>query len=129
MTPELAIAPSGPCRLTLRGVLDMSTASLLEERLATMPLDTSVVLDLSRVEFMDSVGLTTITRAAARLDAVVILESPTPTVSRFLDITDPRWRGHALVRMRRAGGPRSAAARHATRTKPVRPSDPLLDWS
>ena len=129
MTPELAISPSGPSRFTLRGNLDVSTASVLERRLATMPVETSVVLDLSGVEFMDSVGLSAIGRVAERLDAVVILEAPTPSVARFLDVTDPTWRGHALVRPKRMTGPRSAAARHATRAKPLRPSDPLLDWS
>ena len=129
MAAELAIAPSGPARFTLRGVLDVSTAPLLERRLATMPLDTSVVLDLSGVEFMDSIGLASIGRVAENLDAMVILEAPTPQVARFLDVMDPTWRGHALVRPRRAGGPRSAAARHATRAKPLRPTDPMLDWS
>jgi anti-anti-sigma factor len=129
LTPELAISPSGPSRFTLRGVLDVSTASTLERRMATMPIETSVVLDLAGVDFMDSVGLATIARIAEHLDAVVILEAPTPGVARFLDVTDPTWRGHALVRPKRAGGPRSAAARHATRAKPVRPIDPLLDWS
>ena len=129
MTPELAISASGPCRFSLRGVLDVSTASELERRLATMPLETSVVLDVSRVTFIDSAGLAAISRIAERLDAVVILEAPTNAVARFLEVTDPAWRGHALVRPRRAGGPRSGAARHAPRAKPVRRDGPLLDWS
>src|SRR3712207_8791575 len=55
-----------------------STAATLERRLATMPFETSVVLDVSRLSHMDTVGLAAITKTATRLDAQVILEAPNP---------------------------------------------------
>jgi anti-anti-sigma factor len=126
VSEPLVIAPSGPCRYALRGELSVETGPQLEDHLGTLPPETSVVLDLSRVTFMDTVGLAAITRSAERLDAMVILEAPQPPVTRFLEATETAWRTRAIVRHRASRGSRSAAVRHAS-TAPRR--DPVLDWS
>ena len=127
MAAPLVIAPSGPCRFTLRGDLDHATASVLEDHLATLPVETSVVLDLSRLTSIDPAGLNAITRIAERLDAVVILEGPSEEVADFLDAASERWRSRAVIRPRRARGLRSDPTRRHAKGPSRR--DPLLDWS
>jgi anti-sigma B factor antagonist len=56
---------------TVRGELDMSTAPELERKLDEALADTSssIVLDLSECEFIDSTGIALIVRAWQRLDS------------------------------------------------------------
>ena len=127
MTAPLVIAPSGPCRFTLRGDLDEATAPALEQHLASLPPETSVVLELSRLTSIDEAGVRAITRVAERLDAAVILEGPAGDVALFLDATSESWRSRAVVRPRRARGLRSGPTRRHAHGASRR--DPLLDWS
>jgi len=56
---------------TVRGELDMNTAPELEEGLEQTPAEqgTSIMLDLSECEFIDSTGIALIVRAWQRLDS------------------------------------------------------------
>lgn len=83
--------------IAVRGELDLSTASdlesLLEEAIATG--DASVLIDLSRCEFIDSTGIALIVRAWQRLDRAaggegsgrVVICSGNEQVRRVLEIT------------------------------------------
>jgi anti-anti-sigma factor len=73
----------------LEGELDMATAGDLAEFLRESGKD-PIVLDFSRISFMDSSGLRVILDAAAERngDPLVILH-PTPQVQRVLDISIP----------------------------------------
>ena len=77
--------------LVLAGELDAHTAPLLAEHLAELPAgDGDVVLDISRVEFMDSSGLRVVIDAHQRaLDAGrrLVLRQPTSAVQRLLEIS------------------------------------------
>jgi anti-anti-sigma regulatory factor len=127
LAAPLLIAPSGPCRFTLRGDLTEATAATLEDRLDSLPPETSVVLDLSRVTAIDTAGLGAITRVAERLDAVVILEGPSEDVALFLEATSESWGSWAVIRPRRARGLRSEPTRRHAKGPSRR--DPMLDWS
>jgi anti-sigma B factor antagonist len=83
---------SGWLRLTLLGEMDMSTASELETRLGVLQAERrSVVMDLSRLEFMDSTGLSIMTRAinASRSDGWVFVIDPdlSPQVRKLFSLT------------------------------------------
>jgi anti-anti-sigma factor len=56
--------------LTVRGELDMNTAPELDRNLEDVPAgdDTSIMIDLSACEFIDSTGIALIVRAWQRLD-------------------------------------------------------------
>ena len=77
--------------LALSGELDAHTAPLLADRLAELPDgDADVVLDIARVEFMDSSGLRVVIDAHQRaLDAGrrLVLRHPTSAVQRLLEIS------------------------------------------
>lgn len=83
---------------SLRGDVDMSTAHILRERLVDV-LDsapTSLVVDLSEAEFLDSSGLGVLDATARRATAAGCdfrLAAPTATVSRVLSLTalDRHW--------------------------------------
>jgi anti-sigma B factor antagonist len=74
----------------LSGDLDAQTAPLLDEAVDRAAEDGSgrVVLDLSRVEFVDSSGLRSMVRAAGPGgEREVVLRSPGRATRRILDIT------------------------------------------
>jgi anti-anti-sigma factor len=83
--------------VTVRGELDLSTASDLERPLeeAISPGDASVLIDLSECEFIDSTGIALIVRAWQRLDhgaegnghCRVVICSDNDQVRRVLEIT------------------------------------------
>ena len=76
---------------TVAGEIDASTAPALDEALQTLPVATgSVVIDVSDVVFIDSSGLRVLISLANRAEQVgrsVILQRPSPTVRRLLEIT------------------------------------------
>lgn len=72
------------------GVIDMHTAESLADHLASMGSDSSVVLDLSGVDFVDSAGLRTILvahRALADVGQRLELANVSSAVGRLLEIT------------------------------------------
>jgi anti-anti-sigma factor len=83
--------------VAVRGELDLSSASDLEGPLedAIAPGDSSVLIDLSECEFIDSTGIALIVRAWQRLDRTgggdgngrVVICSDNDQVRRVLDIT------------------------------------------
>lgn len=77
--------------LALAGELDAHTAPLLAEWLTDLPPgESDVVLDIERVEFMDSSGLRVVIDVHQRaLDAGrrLVLRHPTATVHRLLEIS------------------------------------------
>lgn len=79
-------------RFTLRGELDPHTAPRLRERVeeALASNRTSLVLDLAGVTFIDSSGLRVILsghKDANDRGGRLVLQSPSPTARRLLDIT------------------------------------------
>ncbi|HEX7059659.1 MAG TPA: STAS domain-containing protein [Solirubrobacterales bacterium] len=82
----------GILAFTVRGELDMSTASELEKSLedALAQPGTSIMLDLSECEFIDSTGIALIVRAWQRLDeggGRLVLCCVNHQVRRLLKIT------------------------------------------
>ncbi len=83
--------------IAVRGELDLSTASDLEEPLeeAIASGDASVLIDLGECEFIDSTGIALIVRAWQRLDRAadgegqgrVVICSDNEQVRRVLEIT------------------------------------------
>lgn len=77
--------------LALAGELDAHTAPQLAEHLVELPAgDADVVLDIERVEFMDSSGLRVVIDVHQRaLDAGrrLVLRHPTSAVQRLLEIS------------------------------------------
>jgi anti-sigma B factor antagonist len=77
--------------LVLSGELDAHTAPQLAERLAQLPPgDADVVLDIGRVEFMDSSGLRVVIdvhQRAADAGRRLVLRHPTSAVQRLLEIS------------------------------------------
>jgi anti-anti-sigma factor len=83
----------GDAVVVLAGELDLAGAAALEaeiERLATLDAVEQVVLDLSRLEFMDSSGLRAVALADRRLReagrALVLIRGP-DVVQRVFEIT------------------------------------------
>ena len=88
--------------LELSGELDVSTCQGLVSELVGVP-GSLVVIDLSKVSFMDSSGLGVINRArriAMEEGGVLVVSRPQPMVHRVLQITgldiwladwDPQW--------------------------------------
>lgn len=87
----------GISAITVQGELDMSTAPQLEQQLEDVLADTeaSIMLDLSRCEFIDSTGIALIVRSWQRLDREaggegkgrLVLCSHNHQVRRLLKIT------------------------------------------
>jgi anti-anti-sigma factor len=89
-TVDLKIERTDGC-IELEGELDMATAPDLAQLLRESGSASGpVLLDFSKVPFMDSSGLRVILEAAAERDGngLVILH-PTPQVQRVLDISIP----------------------------------------
>jgi anti-anti-sigma factor len=90
---ELRVETDGDLvRLALEGELDISSASRVEREIALLE-DTSprvLVLDLRRLDFMDSTGLRIVVGAIARAEAAgrrfVVVRGPEP-VHRIFRIT------------------------------------------
>ena len=53
----LADAPDGACRLKLTGEFDLSGRELADEVLASVEKSRKIVLDLSELDFIDSMGI------------------------------------------------------------------------
>jgi anti-anti-sigma factor len=88
MTPPV---PSRWWAVQLTGELDLATGPDLDTRLeraiAQHPGD-GIVLDLSRVTFMDCAGLRPLMRARARLGRRLCLRATPPRVLRFLTLAE-----------------------------------------
>jgi len=83
---------SGDCVVEVIGELDVHTSPRLRGELAGL-IDsgaTPIVLDLSRLDFVDSTGLGVFVRAAKRLAArqrSLVLRAPRPATRKVLEIT------------------------------------------
>lgn len=76
--------------LQVDGDIDMATGPVLGRAIAECEAVRPVVLDLSRVNFIDSSGLRTLLEASRRADErnqVVILRAIGPEIRRLLEIT------------------------------------------
>lgn len=81
----------GHATVTLAGELDMSNAELLRAALSTLADQgvRTVVVDLAKLEFIDSTGLSELVQALKRSRAdggEVVLRSPQPATLRVLEI-------------------------------------------
>jgi anti-sigma B factor antagonist len=81
----------GVRRVALSGELDIATAPRLEDALSDAARDSvDVILDLRKLEFIDSTGLYTILRAHDELDEAncrLMLIAGGPQVQRIFEIT------------------------------------------
>ncbi|MDP9071450.1 MAG: STAS domain-containing protein [Actinomycetota bacterium] len=88
-----SIQENGEVLVCLAGELDMYTAPALQERLEEViaePGTSAVVLELSRLSFIDSSGLSAIVMASRKLGdrgGELNLSGPSPAVRRVLEIT------------------------------------------
>jgi anti-anti-sigma factor len=78
--------------IAIRGELDLASGPVLELELARVAAaqTRAVIVDLRRLEFMDSTGLSIIVRAhrtLAELECELCLVRGTPQVQRLLDLT------------------------------------------
>lgn len=87
--------------VTLEGELDLDSAEGLPEWLLEIS-GSRVVIDLSRLSFMDSSGISAIVRARNELGDALVLSRPQPNVRRVLEVTgldswigdwNPDWSG------------------------------------
>jgi anti-anti-sigma factor len=79
-----------PGCLRLIGELDMSNTEHLDRALArALSLGGEVILDMSRLDFIDSSGLHVIIRHAVAMDegSVIVLRDPSVTVRKILEVT------------------------------------------
>lgn len=106
MTPpdpllQLAVSRAGDdVVLHLRGEADIAEADRLTAQLSALTAGTSrrLVVDLSRLEFLDLAALRTLLVAERELSArgaTLVLRSPTPRVRRLLDLMEVS--GHLAV--------------------------------
>ncbi|MFF5447609.1 STAS domain-containing protein [Streptomyces sp. NPDC012888] len=89
---EVLVRDSGTAVLTVGGELDVDTATSLHHHMANQFLHgrRHVVLDLSRLDFMDSSGLNVLIKAgreARATSAHLHLAAPTPAVRSLFEIT------------------------------------------
>ncbi len=80
--PGFAVERVGAGHYRVSGDLDLSTAGVLEAELETDP-SASLVLDVSRLAFVDSSGLRVLLRAIVSGRSIT-LRAPTPSVLRTL---------------------------------------------
>jgi anti-sigma B factor antagonist len=86
---------AGTARLALAGELDMGTVAVLDAALSDLESSRprAVLVDLARLDFMDSTGLRALLSARRRASdagSSLRLANPPPAVSRVLDITGAR---------------------------------------
>lgn len=89
---EVEIHDPGTAVVTVRGELDVDTATLLHHHLANQFLHgrRHLVLELSALDFMDSSGLNVlirITREARAAEGDLHIAAPAPTVRKLFDLT------------------------------------------
>lgn len=86
---DLEVLTEDDVTFDLVGELDMNTAGALLEATATV-LDRpgDIVLNLTRLRFMDVSGLNAVLAVARSVDGIVVLRCPQPNVRRMLDILD-----------------------------------------
>ena len=82
----------GCARMSLRGELDVATAALLSERLATVNRSgvTELTVDLAELSYVDAAGLSplVVEQQRARASGITLrLESPTAFVRDLLTVT------------------------------------------
>ena len=70
------------------GELDLVTAPLLAEAIGRHREEGSrIVLDLSRIEFLDSTGLVLLMQSARDVDRLSLRREVSPAVARLLEVT------------------------------------------
>jgi anti-sigma B factor antagonist len=87
--PRDTTAPAAAV-VTLHGDLDIVHAARVGEALAAVPAEDDLVVDLTDVSFLDSVGLSQLVataRAHRTAGAQVALYGPSPAVQRLLQVT------------------------------------------
>jgi anti-sigma B factor antagonist len=99
--PEPTAHPGGETRIDFAGDLDISTAGALRDRIleAKASGSSTVVIDLTRVEFMDSVGISLLVSAHNRaikdgLEMTLILPmrlKPLVEMTGLLDLLKPQF--------------------------------------
>jgi anti-anti-sigma factor len=93
---NVAIAvDKGMARVTMRGELDLDRAEEVTDRLGALPSQgaTSVVVDASGLNFIDSSGLRALLSAREQLEeagATLQVTNLSPAVERVLDMTGTR---------------------------------------
>lgn len=105
--PHLQISETredGDVRLAITGQIDVGSADELENRLRQlMPREARICVDLSRVEFIDSIGMRVLIDAARRARdegvELVVGRELTPQVERVFKLLQadnlvPGWPGH-----------------------------------
>jgi anti-sigma B factor antagonist len=93
--PPFRLTVSGSADRTivsLEGELDLATAPQLREQLVTLAEreDSDIVVDLTRLAFIDSTGLSVLVMALNRSRATggsIVLRNPSDSVMRILEIT------------------------------------------
>ncbi len=81
---------AGAAVVSLHGDLDIVHAAHVGEALASVPVEDDLVVDLTDVSFLDSVGLSQLVataRAHRTAGAQVALYGPSPAVQRLLQVT------------------------------------------
>lgn len=89
---QVDVRREGPAAvIAISGELDLASGPSLEEALSALDSDAAlVVVDLRKLEFMDSTGLSIIVRAHQRLaerNCELSLVRGSPQVQRLLDLT------------------------------------------
>lgn len=85
--PAFEVLPSGDRDFQLHGELDMAMVdAFLENTAGALDSPGDIVLDLTRLTFIDSSGLKAVAELAQRVDGIVVLRCPPPNVLRILDI-------------------------------------------
>jgi anti-sigma B factor antagonist len=80
-----------PCTVALEGEIDAHTAPDLAARYGELPAgDADVVIDMAKVDFMDSSGLRVIIELHQRAEQAsrrLVLRSPSQPVSRLIEVS------------------------------------------
>lgn len=96
MTPQpsrLTVETGDDRSVAVVGIIDSHTAGGLLDDLQALGTDGDIVLDLSRVEFIDSSGLRTLVTSHQELDGAghkLVLHGISDAVSRLFEITGLR---------------------------------------